>query len=456
MQQKLSPKKYIETQVRKLPVYKCLVNAGWQQDRMANIIVMRQHTTGNITLGFYLVDLLCLGIKDTYYIFNTTQEDAEEKFESHQDIFEEIDYNLAHNIVFAGHDFAMEYDIPPHKDFVLTKFILDEDNDDIGLIDIAVGDARDGKPHLMINPQGQGKWALEKLVKNAGEGNYHYTTEDDFLQDGEENFAEDRSLLIADYEMGTISAYSAREISTESLIDTDEVMKRDDSERLSLFVECMIRVFETDTAYDVMMEDEFITTAEYQLTDRCDTDEINYGNTKIYIEDLDDEGYIQEDIKVLCSLHNKQDLANAINEFIDKYPSNFYALSEVFRIVSIDFTGLVSERKRICDLMSSFAQTYPLAKLFLAFDSLYNNINDLRFASIQYSNNLQVCFPQCSGFGALELQLYWVIKTLKSIKDDDVEKSIFYYQLAVETFEENEFLMQAQIKLIEYFNSKIS
>jgi hypothetical protein len=456
MQQKLSPKKYIETQARKLPVYKCLVNTGWQEDRMANIIVMRQHITGNITLGFYLVDLLCLGIKDTYYIFNTTKEEAEEKFENHLDIFEEINYNLAHNIVFAGHDFAMEYDIPPHKDFALTKYILDEDNDDIGLIDIAVGDAKDGKPHLIINPQGQGKWALEKLIKNAGEDNYYYTTKDDFEQDNEEEVAEDRSLLITDYDMGTISAYAAKDISTESLLDTDEIMKRDGSERLHLFVECMIRVFENDTAYDVITEEEFITTAEYQLTDNCDTDEINCGVAKVYIEDLDEEGYIEEDIKVLCKIHDKPALAKSINEFVNKYSSNFYALSEVFRMVSIDFTSLVSERKRICDLMNSFAQIYPLAKLFLAFDSLYNNINDLRFAFIQYSNDLQVCFPQCSGFGAFELQLYWLIKTLKSIKGDDFEESIFYYQLAVETLEENEFLMQVQIKLVEYFNSKIS
>ena len=66
----LSPKKYIETKVRNLPIYKCLVNKDWDEARIAEIIVMRKHANGNVTAGVYLVDLLCLGIKDTFFFFN--------------------------------------------------------------------------------------------------------------------------------------------------------------------------------------------------------------------------------------------------------------------------------------------------------------------------------------------------------------------------------------------------
>jgi hypothetical protein len=401
-----------------------------------------------------LVDLLCLGIKDTFYKFNIPESEADEMLESQKDFFGEFDYNLAHNIVYAGHDFAMEFDIPPHKDFALTKNILEEDDDSIALIDIAVGDDEDGKPHLIINAQGQGKWALEKLKKNAGDGNYYYTDEDD----GEtgENFAESRSLSIDDYERGTISAIAAKDISTEELMDVDKISSRQDFEILNLSIECMIRVFETDEDYNVMLEDEFIETPEFTLTDSCDTDEINSADTQIYIEDLDTEGYIQDDIEKMLKIEGKPEIEKSIKKLITRYSLNFYGLTELYRFAMIHAEELEAARKKICIELNNFTEAYPLAKLYLAFESVYNNMPDLRFANIQYSDDIQSCFPKNKFFGGLELQLYWLIKVLKNIKEDNVEKTIFYYQLAVEALDENEFLIQAQIKLIEYFNTKVN
>lgn len=170
----LSPKKYIETRIRNLPIYKCLVNKNWKEARIAEVIVMRKHSKGNITAGIYLVDLLCLGIKKTFFFFNESEEDVINKLSKTSDVLETIDYATAHNIIYAGHDFAMDYDIHPHKDFAITKYIIEEDNDIIPLIEIAVGDD-EGKPHLMLHTPGQHSDALLKLKKSAGEGNYHYT-----------------------------------------------------------------------------------------------------------------------------------------------------------------------------------------------------------------------------------------------------------------------------------------
>lgn len=454
MAQQLSPKKYIETQARKLPVHKCLVNADWEQTQMANVVVMRRHVNGNITLGLYLVDLLCLGIKDTLYKFNIPELEAGEMFED-EDFFSAIDYDLAHNIVFAGHDFAMEFDIPPHKDFALTKNILAEDNDDVPLIEIAVGDKFDGKPHLMINPYGQGKWALEKLIKNAGEGNYHYSTEDE-INNGDDDYADSRTMLIEEYKMGTISAFDAKDISTEELMDTNKVTCREDFEILNLSIECMVRVFETDEDYDVMQEAEFIEAAEFELNDNCDTDQINSKEKQIYLDDLDADGFIEEDIKKIMESEDKAELAPGIEKLINKHVTNFYALTELYKFVMIHEGELEASRKQLCSEINKFTETYPLAKLYLAFESVYNDTPDLRFTAIQYSSDIQNCFPQHKTFGNLELQLYWLIKMLKNIKDDELEKSIFYYQLAVDTLTDNEFLIQAQIKILEYFNTKVS
>jgi hypothetical protein len=449
MPQQLSPKKYIETQARKLPIHKCLVNEDWEENQMANVVVMRRHVNGNITVGLYLVDLLCLGIKDTLYKFNIPEYEVDEML-GEDDLFTVTDYNLAHNIVFAGHDFAMEFDIPPHKDFTLTKNILAEDNDNIPLIEIAVGHRLDGKPHLIINAQGQGKWALEKLIKNAGEGNYYYTAQDD----NDEDYAESRTMLIADYRMGSISACAAKDISTEELLDKNKLTSREGFEILNLSIECMIRVFEADEDYEVMQEHEFIETAEFELNENCDTDQINSREKQIYLDDLDEDGFIEEDIKKIIEIRDEAELAPSIEKFIIKYAENFYAITASYKLVVMHNGEFEAVRKKIYIALNRFIEIYPLAKLYLTFESVYNNAPDLRFANIQYSIDIQSCFPQYKTFGGLELQLYWLIKMLKNIKDDKLEKTIFYYQLAVDTLQENEFLIQAQMKILEYFNTK--
>src|SRR5207248_2257023 len=125
MQQSLSPKKYIQTRARTLPIYKCFVNKNWKTGGIADVFVLRRHVNGHVTAGVYLVDLSCLGVKDTFFFFN--EEESEVMGKVPMSMFMEIDYALAHNIIYAAHDFALEYDIHPHKEFSITKQILEED-----------------------------------------------------------------------------------------------------------------------------------------------------------------------------------------------------------------------------------------------------------------------------------------------------------------------------------------
>lgn len=78
---------------------------------MAHVVVARRHTNGNITVCFYLVDLMCLGVKDTFYMFNVPLFEYKEKIEMIGDGLDvvPISYELAHNIVYADLEFAEEY-----------------------------------------------------------------------------------------------------------------------------------------------------------------------------------------------------------------------------------------------------------------------------------------------------------------------------------------------------------
>ena len=168
-----SPQKIIVAKGRSLALLKCMVNQNWTISKMANVLVIRQHASGKVTVGVYLVDLMCLGVKDTFFIFNEEPGQVEDEFESQNIVFKEIAYPLAHNIIFAGHDFAAEFDINPHPQFNITKYLLEEDDDNVPLIEISVGN-EEGKPQIIAEHAVQYADALSKLKKHAGEGNYNY------------------------------------------------------------------------------------------------------------------------------------------------------------------------------------------------------------------------------------------------------------------------------------------
>jgi len=179
--QLLSPENYIRQKARNLPIYECKVNKDWEHNKMADVIVARSHANGNITLCFYLVDLGCLGVKDTFYKFNVDSEEYAESMDRFENemFLKVIPYELAHNIVYAGVEFAEEYGFKPHKDFTsVTRFMLEEDTDDIDLIEIEVG-GNDGNP-LYINSgfetDVRAKQIVSQLEKTAGIGNFTYVS----------------------------------------------------------------------------------------------------------------------------------------------------------------------------------------------------------------------------------------------------------------------------------------
>ena len=180
---KLSPAKYIRQKARDLPVYECLVNDGWEEGQLANVVVARQHTNGNITAGLFLVDLLCIGVKDTTWFFNISMLKYQEMIDNFMETSEgvdTIDYNLAHNIIYAGIEFAADYEFEPHKDFTsITQYILYEDSDNIPLIEIDCG--MEGLPAYMQGPlhsKAEANRVIAQLERVAGPGNYYLLDED--------------------------------------------------------------------------------------------------------------------------------------------------------------------------------------------------------------------------------------------------------------------------------------
>ncbi len=183
----LSPENYIRQKARTLPIHECWINSDWDEGRMAYIIIARKHTNGNFTVGTYLVDLNCLGVKDAYHYFNISDVEYNEiisRTKSNQEI-KLVSYPLVHNIIYAGIEFAEKYGFKPHKDYTsVTKYILEEDTEEIEFIDIECGE--NGKPSYIRGPfdnDARTGQIIRQLEKTAGKGNFDFILhEEDFSE----------------------------------------------------------------------------------------------------------------------------------------------------------------------------------------------------------------------------------------------------------------------------------
>ncbi|MDR0795960.1 MAG: hypothetical protein LBE79_07935 [Tannerella sp.] len=201
-QQLLSPENYIRQKSRNLPIDRCYINRDWKKAQICNIIVIRKHASGNVTSCNYLVDLACLGIKDSGYKFNRPADETDNMINAGKDDgleFKEVPYELVHNIIHSALEYAEDYGFKPHKDFTsITSYFLEEDTDDIPLQHIACG-GNDGNP-LYVNTGFESparvKQILAQLDQTAGNGNYHYILhlndmdEDEDEDEFEESYAE--------------------------------------------------------------------------------------------------------------------------------------------------------------------------------------------------------------------------------------------------------------------------
>jgi phage pi2 protein 07 len=172
-QQPISPKKYIIEAARKVPVYECLINEGWQEQGMAQVMVTRRKQHGNFIVGNYVLDVFCLGLKNTVYYHNMSDYDYQE----HKDTVEaktamnwaKIEPNFCFNLIYGAIEYAEDLGFKPNQDFDVTEYILD-DVESIEFEEIEFG--KDGKPFYISGPYDDPNRIINTLKRSVGEGNF--------------------------------------------------------------------------------------------------------------------------------------------------------------------------------------------------------------------------------------------------------------------------------------------
>lgn len=167
-QQFLSPEKFMQTRARSLKIGKCYRTSELFNIGEGYVIVSRLHTGGKISFACYLIDTYCTGIKDSLYKLRIEEEELDYFLENFCEVaeLEECSYEEAHNIIYGAVEFAEEIEIAPDDSFRLTKYMLEEDTEDIPLIEYEFG--KDGEHFLIATDSHNAGKYLPKLEKVYG------------------------------------------------------------------------------------------------------------------------------------------------------------------------------------------------------------------------------------------------------------------------------------------------
>lgn len=181
--EKLSPKKYITSKARNLPFHECLINENWKKSGIATVCVSKKMPSGKLIVGVYMIDVFCLGIKDTLFRFaiDSLEYDEFKDGLNQQDNLIPVEVNFTHNLIYGAVDFAKDNGFKPHADFSITQFLLDESLIDDGIDEIEFG--KEGRPVFIRGPYDDSERIIKTLNKNLGAGNFDILTKADDFDD---------------------------------------------------------------------------------------------------------------------------------------------------------------------------------------------------------------------------------------------------------------------------------
>jgi hypothetical protein len=171
------------------PVVECLVNAGTVEKflgsntgqeadidmngALAIVSVARQVAHNRLTVCTYMVDLWCLGVKDTLGPRKVDQTAYKQLINAVYRGFpegtQEITLEQAQALVFSAVDYAAQLGLSPHRDFEKSRAHLGEWS---GEPKIQCG--RNGKPFYVSGPYDNPNKIIKTLREKVGEGNFDY------------------------------------------------------------------------------------------------------------------------------------------------------------------------------------------------------------------------------------------------------------------------------------------
>jgi hypothetical protein len=170
------------------PVEACYLNADWKEQGLARIVVTRSQENGKAMVGAFLVDIFCLGVKNTFCNEGLTRTQIEDELLPGFYQTEEptrVGINYAKEIICGAVDYAKSLGFEPHPDFELSRHVLG--NEEFSRTRSLTFGGPKGKPLYIAGPDDDAASVLRKLRGRLGDKGFEYITPEDDWEAVEED-----------------------------------------------------------------------------------------------------------------------------------------------------------------------------------------------------------------------------------------------------------------------------
>jgi hypothetical protein len=145
------------------PVYECHINAGWKEQGLSTVYIVRQLPNLQFILGSYLIDTLCLGLKNTFCNANLPYSSIQNLLNKTPMKMINVEYEDARSIILGGIEFAHKWGFEPNRDWEDSKYIVEAElpfNQKFKF-------GQDGKPVFIPGPNDNPGEILSKLKRHS-------------------------------------------------------------------------------------------------------------------------------------------------------------------------------------------------------------------------------------------------------------------------------------------------
>lgn len=159
----------------KWPVVRALVTEDLWKNGMGYLVLARQEGEGRLVFASYLVDVLCLGVKDAFWHTGSKQDfdDLIQKMEARQPLVP-IEPACLVRIIKGAVDYALSFGFRPHPDFRHAAMLLVGIDPTDCTEEFTYG--RDGKPLYFQGPH-ETPQQVRSILQRVREASGHYVVE---------------------------------------------------------------------------------------------------------------------------------------------------------------------------------------------------------------------------------------------------------------------------------------
>jgi hypothetical protein len=158
------------------PIEGCLIRKNIFSEGIGTAIVSRKMPNSRLGIGVFLLDVWCLGVKNTYFSVLSEDEYADRIKEINvHETLENIHPSCARKLIEQCINYSDGLGFKPHKDFKISRPLLDDI--DLTVCPIQYTFGKDGKPFYVSGPNenlNQSNKIIRTLLQHCGEGNFDY------------------------------------------------------------------------------------------------------------------------------------------------------------------------------------------------------------------------------------------------------------------------------------------